>query len=93
MSVRMATRSPVTYTKPSPTARKIVSKRFLRDDFARDELRHQWHVLRQDAHLAFRAGERDHVRVLGVGFASGVTISSLIVVAICCLLNRYIVES
>jgi len=37
----------------------------LRDDFARDKLRHQRHVLRQNAHLALRAGERDHVHVVG----------------------------
>ena len=40
----------------------------LRDDFARDELRHQGHVLRQNAHLAFRAGKRDHVHVVGENF-------------------------
>ena len=38
------------------------------DDFARAQLRHQRHVLRQDAHLAFDAGQRDHVNVVGVNF-------------------------
>ena len=38
---------------------------FLRNDFACDELCHQWHVLRQNAHLTLGAGERDHVNVVG----------------------------
>ena len=52
----------------------------LRDDFARDQLGHQGHVLRQNTHLALCAGERDHVHVVGEVFASGVTISSLMVI-------------
>jgi hypothetical protein len=37
----------------------------LRDDFASHELGHQRHVLWQNAHLAIRAGQRDHVHVVG----------------------------
>ena len=37
-------------------------------DFARRELRHERNVHRKDAHLAFDAGQRDHVHILGIDF-------------------------
>ena len=41
------------------------------DDLAVAQQGDQWRVHRQDAHLAFLAGKRDHVHVFGIDLASG----------------------
>src|SRR4051794_12492938 len=50
---------------------EIVAPIFARDDFARNNLGHQRHMLGEDAHFAFGSRQRDHLDVLGIGLGVG----------------------
>ena len=66
MSVTIATRSPLTSTSPSPTAR-IAPAVLVDDQLAGHHLRDHGDVLGVDADLALDGRQRDHVHVLGEG--------------------------